>query len=139
MKQESTSYTRLMEKRIAELEKSLEEQCRLNGMGGERELKLKARVAELEAELWQIKTAVVDHVTGHSTHEQLARFVGAWSRQESNTESRESVTSPTADRGDKVEAKQGDAPSSLPAQGGLNGKEQLGPSTTSKEQKGIEK
>ena len=36
---------------IINLEKELQEQCRLNGMGAERELKLIAQVARLEKEL----------------------------------------------------------------------------------------
>lgn len=36
--------------RVAELEAEVDEQCRINGMGAERELALMARVAELEAE-----------------------------------------------------------------------------------------
>lgn len=39
------------EERIAELEAEVEEQCRLHGMGSEREARLMARVAELEAAL----------------------------------------------------------------------------------------
>ena len=48
------------QKRIKELEKELDEQCRLHGMGSEREARQLARIAELEANLNRANVALKD-------------------------------------------------------------------------------
>lgn len=49
--------------RITVLEKEVEEQARLNGMGAERELRLTAQVAELEREIQRLKVQLKEIVS----------------------------------------------------------------------------
>lgn len=49
--------------RITILEKEVEEQARLNGMGAERELRLMAQVVELEKEILRLKTQLQEIMT----------------------------------------------------------------------------
>lgn len=65
-------YEKAMEK-VEVLQKEVDEQCRLNGMGAQRELKLmtqlseaRARFAELEAALTQIRFFMCGAPTNHT-------------------------------------------------------------------------
>lgn len=62
MQEEYANQVEAYINRIKELEERLDEECRLNGMGGCRELKLMTRVKELEKECERLKAFSYERV-----------------------------------------------------------------------------